>query len=365
MTRRGPDRGLRIATVYRSDRIRRFAETAMDTIRWVRMSANVMRPPRPAPIPTLRYVPYDEVDWSDYDVVKTLFHEGFESLRQAGGAEHPFVVSKFGSVVGPVDETPGVYFFGETREQLWRTQERIAEASRYVTVLTDSARALWREHFDEGPGVLVVPTGVDREIPPPGPDPYRDFDEGIALYLGNLYGPECQPEMNVLWQERLNEIGGRLRRRGVRLCFAGPGDGRRLDPGAVTRLPAAERRRAWDYQRYADVGIALAQGPVQQNESSKIYYYLRAGLPVVVERSIPNASLVEEVDLGVVAEWGDVEALVDGIEAAIRRRWDTKAAVRRVLADHTWDARAGIYDEEFRACRRDPLPTGSLVEGRR
>ncbi len=377
MTSAGRGPGLRIATVYRRDRILRFTETAMDMIRWVRMSEALARlghrvdvvvdavhPPRPA-VPTLRYVPYAEVDWDDYDVVKTLFHEGFESLRHAGGAHHPFVVSKLGSVVGPDDQTPGVYFFGELREELWRTQERIAGTSRYVTVLTESARALWRGHFGDEPEVLMVPTGVDRDVPPPGPSPYRAMVERIALYLGNLYGPTCQPETNLVWQERLNAIGAPLRRRGVRLCFAGPGDGQRLDPSAVTRLPVAENGRAWDYQRHADVGIALAQGPVQQNESSKIYYYLRAGLPVVAERPIPNASMVEEVGLGAVTDYGDVAALVDRVEAASRRAWETETALRRVRAEHAWDVRARVYDERFRSAGLYAPRIGSGAVGAR
>ena len=50
----------------------------------------------------------------------------------------------------------------------------------------------------------------------------------------------------------------------------------------------------WDGQRAARAGVVLAQGPAQDNESSKIYYYLRTGLPVVCERPVPNAWLIEE-----------------------------------------------------------------------
>ena len=59
--------------------------------------------------PGLRRVPLEGLDWRRYRVVKTLFHHGFETLARYGGARHPFLIAKLGSVVADQDR-PGIYF---------------------------------------------------------------------------------------------------------------------------------------------------------------------------------------------------------------------------------------------------------------
>jgi hypothetical protein len=86
---------------------------------------------------------------------------------------------------------------------------------------------------------------------------------------------------------------------------------------------------------------------MHNNESSKIYCYLRAGLPVVSESGFPNDHVVEESGLGFVAENGDLERMAALIVEAARRDWDRDRAVRYVLDKHTWDARAETYEHAF------------------
>src|SRR5690606_15670005 len=99
--------------------------------------------------PRLRRVPLARVRWRDYDVVKTPFHRGFETLERHGGAGHPRIVAKLGSVVDREDR-PGVYFYGARRRALFAVQERIAARSRAVTVLTEPSRARWQRCFGDG-----------------------------------------------------------------------------------------------------------------------------------------------------------------------------------------------------------------------
>ena len=95
----------------------------------IRVSEPVERAPR------LREVPLSEVRWADYDVVKTVFHRGVDTLIAAGGGDHPFILSKLGSVVGR-EPAPGVHFHGEIRQGLLATQSEVARRSRGVTILT-------------------------------------------------------------------------------------------------------------------------------------------------------------------------------------------------------------------------------------
>ena len=365
---------IRIATVYKRELSNGFAPTKMSTIRWLRISEclaargyrvdMVMNGPGFALSrnPNLRRVPFSRVDWKRYDLIKTLFHSGFEVVWEDGGRDHPFIISKLGSVVGDRDETDGVYFFKRERERLYSIQERIRHTSRYVTLLSAPSRTLWEKQFDSTDNLLLVPTGVDREVPEPRRNPYKRFSERIVVYIGNIY-EETQREVNELWQTRLNNVGAKLRRRGMRLCFIGTGRVDRIDAKAVTLLGAVPNSQIWDYQYFADVGLVLAQGKTQHNESSKLYYYLRTGLPVVSEAPVPNNFLVEATGMGFVADYGDDEMMVDMIEAALRRDWHREDGIRYMVENHTWDKRVDTYDVLIRReLGLEDAPLGAVPE---
>lgn len=351
-------RSIRIATVYRNSDFENFSASDMSLIRWLRISEAfaqrgyevdmiVNAKTGLQPKPNLRYVAYDQVDWSRYDVIKTLFHQGFESLSAAGGDCHPFIISKMGSVVGSVDGTEGVHFFGQEREELFATQQKINTTSRYITILTKQSQQLWTKEHGRSENMLLVPTGVDREIPAPGENPYGSGAEKIAVYVGNIY-EGFQREINLLWQARLNGLGRLLRKKGIRLFFVGPGLVDQLDSEAVSAIGPIDDTCVWDYQYFAHVGIVLGQGTVQHNESSKIYYYLRTGLPVVSEAPVPNNHIIQDANLGFVAPYSDDRTMADMVEAAIFKPWDRQGAVNYMLENHTWDRRVQAYDNLIR-----------------
>jgi glycosyltransferase involved in cell wall biosynthesis len=302
--------------------------------------------------PRLREVPFRFVRWDEYDVVKTFFHRGFESLMTAGGGDHPFIVSKLGSVVGR-KQTSGVHFYGQVREQLFRTQQEIARRSRFVTILTDESAALWRHEHGSSTPLLLVPTGVDAEIPPPGPNPYvaLGIDRPVVLFAGNLYSREQQAEINALWQDQLNQLGRLLKDRGICLVAMGSGETDRLDRDVVVHVGRIEAGEYWNWQHHASVGLVLAQGVSQDNESSKIYYYLRTGLPIVCERGVPNAWLVEETTNGAVVEFGDIAAMAEAATRLTKSPPALNGLVKHVIEKHSWDARAALYDPIFARAR--------------
>ena len=184
---------------------------------------------------------------------------------------------------------------------------------------------------------------------------------GIAKPKRNILNPYHSEEVDVsFWNERpasgfyflpntilidkLNRLGERLTPRGVRLYMVGPGDISRLDRRHVTHLGVVSYDAAWDYIFHADVGVVVAPGPfVHNNESTKIYHYLRAGVPVVSEAGFPNDHVVVESRLGYVVPNGDVEAMAARVEDAANRQWDRAAAIDYVLRHHTWHARAAVY----------------------
>jgi hypothetical protein len=355
----------RIVTVYRKWR-RRFRPVDMSYIRWLKISEALATLGHDVDIATneprwllsrrpivmgknLRRVPLDRVRWERYDVVKTLFGKGFEALEHYGGTSHPFIISKLGSVVGPED-MPGVYFYGRAREEMFATQKRIQTHSRFVTVISEPARQLWGECFGTSSHVLVVPGAADDEIPPAGRDPYPARASFRAVFAGTFYNQRSQPEANREIVAKLNEVGRALAAAGGRLYLIGAGDVMALDRRAVTYLGTVPYARAWDYLRYADVGVVVSAGAfMHNNESTKIYHYLRAGLPVVSECGFPNDRVVRESRCGIVVDGHAMPELADAVVRAARTAWDRDYAVRYIRANHTWGHRASVYDKLLKA----------------
>jgi hypothetical protein len=349
----------KIVTVYNSWR-RRFEPSDMSYIRWLKISEALARRghqvdmatnelswwTRRSPIvvsENLRRVPLPSVKWNGYDVVKTLFHVGFNTLEAYGGDKHPFIISKLGSVVASRD-LEGIYFYGKSRHQLYLTQQKISHASRYITLLSQPAKELWRECFDGNQEILIVQGGVDADIPPPLLDPYPARKGPRCIFAGHVYTRHSQPEANTILITKLNKLGRLLAARGGRLYMLGSGDVRRLDKDCVSYLGTAPYPKSWDYLYFADVGVVVSAGIHHNNESSKIYHYLRAGLPVVSEAGFPNDNVVSEAGLGFVTENGNLELMADNIATAARRSWDRAYAVNYILGHHTWDKRVELYD---------------------
>jgi hypothetical protein len=347
----------KIVTVYNT--ARHVAELRdMSYIRWFRMSEALARLGHSVDIatagftfrahqgvialgPRLRRVPISRVRWDEYDVVKTLFHQGFDTLRRFGGADHPFIIAKVGSVVAATDRE-GIYFHGRTRKRLFDTQARIHETARYVTVLTTEAHQLWVEQHGHRDNILLVPGAVDADPPPPGPDPYPDGRRPRCIFSGNVYASNT--DANRVLAEKLNEVGSRLKACGARLFVAGVGSTRRFDDRYVTRLGSFPYLQSWDHIYHADVGILVAPGTfLHNNESTKVYHYLRAGLPVASEAGFPNDHVLRESGLALVAPNGDMAGVAELAMEATRRTWDRDRAIRYILENHTWDRRAAIY----------------------
>ncbi|MEO8576946.1 MAG: glycosyltransferase, partial [Gemmatimonadales bacterium] len=186
---------------------------------------------------------------------------------------------------------------------------------------------------------------ADREIPALGTDPYPAGGDARVLFAGNVYTRDHQAEANDVLVAKLNEIGELLCGRGCRLYMIGFGDVSQVDPGCVTYLGAVSHDEAWNFFGHADVGIVVSAGSfMHNNESTKIYHYLRAGLPVVSESGFPNDDVVRNSGLGFVVNNGDMVGMAQRIEEAARASWDRAPAVRYIVDHHTWDTRVDVYD---------------------
>jgi glycosyltransferase involved in cell wall biosynthesis len=295
--------------------------------------------------PRLREIPSRLARWNDYDVVKTHYTAGFETLVEAGGDEHPFIISRLVNVVG-AEGDPGLNVFGVPRHELLATQTRIAERARLVVVTSEGNARAWRARHGRHRPVWVVPSGVDDRLPTLGPSPYPALGlrAPVALFAGNLRTRRQQPEVNQRWQERLNALGRALGSLGIRLVAMGSGVTDLLDPEAVLHVGPVAHAASWDWLRHAQVGVVFAEGPADNNEKSRIYYYLRTALPVVCERPVENHSLVEETGHGVVVPYDDVSTMAAAVAELVARPPRTPGLAELMVAGHSWDVRASVYD---------------------
>jgi hypothetical protein len=69
---------------------------------------------------------------------------------------------------------------------------------------------------------------------------------------------------------------------------------------------------------------------------------------VVSEAPIPNNYLIEEANLGFIADYKDNQMMVEMIEAAIYQNWQKEEATQYILNNHTWDKRVQVYDALIR-----------------
>ena len=292
----------------------------------------------------LRRVPLSRVRWNDYDVIETNFHQGWETLSRYRGIAHPFIIAKLGSVVG-AEDMAGIYYYGRDRERMFETQRVIHAGARYVTLLSRPAQELWTQSFGARDGHLLVPGAAATEMPSRGPDPFpRREGTGLrVLFSGNIY--DSQPAANRVLCDKLNALGHRLAPHG-RVFFAGPGHAGRLDKRVVTNLGVVPYRASWQHMLHADVGVVVSAGAfMHNNESTKIYHYLRAGLPTVSESGFPNDHVVRESGLGFVVPSDDMDEMAARVLEAARADWDRAAAVRYILENHTWELRVRIYHD--------------------
>jgi glycosyltransferase involved in cell wall biosynthesis len=221
-----------------------------------------------------------------------------------------------------------------------------------VALLSDPAVELWRSAHGKTRDVLVVPGAASAVIPPPRRSPYPPDGRSPVVFAGNFYSRHrnSQPEAHQALATKLNRLAALIHHRGARLYVVGTGEERSLDPRYITYCGEVPYEQSWDYIHFAAVGIVVtAGGRMHNNESTKIYHYLRAGLPVVSEAGFPNDNVVIESRLGHVVETGALEAMADRIEESLHTAWDREHAIQYILDRHTWEKRAEIYDRIVRA----------------
>ena len=278
---------------------------------------------------------------NQYDLVKTCYHDSIMLIR---GYQGP-VISRIVRVVDQkLPERDDA-----AREKLLHCQEMIKKRAVALVLNNKENEDRWRDLYGDEPQIILVPTGCPAEIPKPHRNPFQPGEQAI-LFLGSVASPRMvrmlnEAARNIADFGRIHLIG--LNKAGM---YGGDEDCR-LDPIIVDHGELSEAA-IWDYIQHARIGLALATGPYPfDNDVSKIFNYLRGGLPVLSEEQIVNNYLIRQTGLGRIFRFDDMNDLTVQAKALIMGPVPTdKRVVMRFMAEeHSWDKRVETYLELFRA----------------
>ena len=126
----------------------------------------------------------------------------------------------------------------------------------------------------------------------------------------------------------------------------GSGDGCRLNPSIVQHGELPEEK-VWNFIDHAKIGLALATGSYAfDNDMSKIYSYLRGGLPVLSEEFILNNDLIEKTGLGKIFRFNDIEDLIAKALSLLKEPPSLakkRSAMHLMFTEHSWEQRVDTY----------------------
>jgi len=281
---------------------------------------------------------------SQYDLIKTSYHYPLELIAPMLSSFDGPVVSRIVRVVG--DRLPERD--EGSRERLLRCQELINRYSTVVIFNNDENARRWESFYGPKKRRFIVPNACPKIIPDHGENPFRSGKPGI-IFLGSI----AAPRMPIL----MNELALRLSSLAEVHFFGlnktdmyGGGASCHLSPLIIDHGELPEDQ-TWNYLRYAHLGLALATGPYPfDNDITKIFNYLRAGLPVLSEEPIVNNSLIAELDYGRIFSFDDPGDMV--IKAKELLNSDQKSKSCKIMEfmakNHSWDNRVDAYSGLFR-----------------
>lgn len=266
-----------------------------------------------------------------YTVVKTCYHQSIKLVKDYAGP----VVSRIVRVVDkrlPLRDEA-------LRHELLACQALIHERAQGIVFNNTLNLQRWRQFYGGPQEAEIIPTGCPSSIPRNTPNPFQS-NKPAALFLGSLAAPRMVHVLNYLAQQSRDDwevhvIGAN------KTALYGAQNELPLHESIVRHgeLPEPE---VWQYIEHASVGLALATGPHPfDNDLSKMFHYLRGGLPVLSEDTVYTNYLLQETSYGEIAPFGNLEALRQGLQRLLRNPPPgPKEAVMEYMARrHSWENR--------------------------
>jgi len=270
-----------------------------------------------------------------FSVVKTCYHFSIELIGDYKGP----VISRIVRVVDPAlperDEP--------RRERLLSCQTEILRRSNLLIVNNGENERRWAKLYGPRPPIVLIPTGCPIDLPPCGENPFHSCKRPV-LFLGSLASPHMVRMMNEL-ARRLPPDASIYWIGADKMHLYGLTCDKGISPLIIScgELP---EDAIWDHVRHARLGLAFAvNNHPFDNDSSKVYNYLRGGLPVLLERPVLQEDLVIKTGCGAAFAYGDIDEMVAKalqlLDAPLRE--EREAAIRFMLERHTWEQRVDAY----------------------
>ena len=262
----------------------------------------------------LRRVAISRVRWHEHDVVKSLFHR--RTKRSADGAGKDIRSSSPSSARWSRPKIDRTFTFTEPSGNDSSTLKN-RSPTRHAT----------SRSFPNRPAICgairwllaatapLVPGATETDISVAGPNPYAHIRDRICIFAGNLYDDANQPgsESHSVFEVEPRRSSIAI----TRLPLLSPRPRRHVAARSRLRhdVRSGAARKSWDYLRHASVGIVVMGGTrSHNNESTKIYYYLRVGLLRWSAKPVsPNDEVSRASGIGTVVANGDLEALSDAV----------------------------------------------------
>ena len=226
----------------------------------------------------------------------------------------------------------------------WRQwqDDAISRASAISTTGPDHPAVLAGMYPDLPDTVQVIPCGAP-EHEPSGAHSNHVRSDFPVIFAGSFHQPQ--------YAEFLNRLGELLINDGSLLYAIGAGStGRLLDDRYVAYMGAADHHACHDFMAHMKAGIAIPHmGHMPYRvESTKIWAYLRYGVPTVGHEAFWNTDIIEKLSFGQVVSETTPEkyhealrVIRDGLPDLEKR---ASAVTARMLKDHSWTARAASYE---------------------
>jgi glycosyltransferase involved in cell wall biosynthesis len=274
-----------------------------------------------------------------FDLVKTCYHQSIRLVKDFQGPIVSRLVRIVDAQLPERDE--------RNRSELLYCQDMIKERASGLVLNNVFNHRRWTRFYGSKQEIAIVPTGCPTTLPDQGDNPYTENYYPL-LFLGSVAAPRILAVLNEL-ASRLSKTC-RIHLIGLnKISLYGNSCDSELTELIIDHGEMPEQE-LWNYIMFARVGLALAPGPhVFENDLSKIYNYLRAGLPVVSEECIVNNDLIGTTGLGRIFEFGNISDLENRIIEVLntdfeQQRIETKGYMAK---EHSWKQRAQVLANLF------------------
>jgi len=266
-----------------------------------------------------------------YTVIKTCYHQSIKLAKDYTGP----IVSRIVRVVdASLPERDSAL-----RDELLGCQSLIQERAKGIIFNNTLNEKRWEQFYGRRQLVEIIPTGCPVTIPSDADNPFQT-GKPVALFLGSLAAPRMVHLINCLAGELRDEcefhvVGAN------KTAMYGAGKEAPLDK-PISYHGEIPEPEIWRYIEHSSVGLALATGPhAFDNDLSKMFYYLRGGLPVISEETVCTNYLLQETSYGDIAPFDDPYAFQQRLLHLLRKPPCAlkETVMEYMVRHHSWENR--------------------------